>query len=160
MSEEESTRTEVIRVDSKGIKEVAGGEMHWLRDRDGVFYSAFHTPDGWEEIKEGDTVAVTYEKREKKGRVYRNIQEEGIQPVFEREEREAPKEEARPRKRRRGGLGLSTRDLMVKWTLEAASRELAGREEVSEEEREAAIQQYRLFAQRQLGLPSNIEEEE
>jgi len=121
--EEKNTHTKKIKIDDKGKKTVAGGrEMHWLRDEEGIFYSAFFVPDGWGELRKGDTVEVTYERREKEdGRVYRNIQEEGIQPVSkgEKEEKERKEEKVELERRR-----ITKEEMHAKWAMECASRVL------------------------------------
>ena len=92
--EEKNTHTKKIKIDDKGKKTVAGGrEMHWLRDEEDTFYSAFFVPDGWGELRKGDTVEVTYERREKEdGRVYRNIQEGEYELISKGEGKEEEKE--------------------------------------------------------------------
>jgi len=117
--------TRKIKVDDKGKKTVAGGrEMHWLRDGDGVFYSAFFVPDGWDEIEKGDIVEITYERREREGKVYRNLQEGGIQPVREPPKEEGPEkdEEAELRKERLEEPRVSKEEMHAKWAMECASR--------------------------------------
>ena len=98
--------------------------MHWLRDEEGTFYSAFFVPDGWDELKKGDTVEVTYERREKEdGRVYRNIQKGGIQPIS-KEEEEEKKEERREEKVELERRRITKEEMHAKWAMECASRVL------------------------------------
>ena len=117
--EEKNTHTKKIKIDDKGKKTVAGGrEMHWLRDEEDTFYSAFFVPDGWDELRKGDTVEVTYERREKEdGRVYRNIQEGGIQPISKEEKEEEEKKALEEREGR-----ITKAEMHAKWSMECASR--------------------------------------
>jgi len=124
--EEKNTHTKKIKIDDKGKKTVAGGrEMHWLRDEEDTFYSAFFVPDGWDELRKGDTVEVTYERREKEdGRVYRNIQKGGIQPISKEEEEEKKKEERREEKVELERRRITKEEMHAKWAMECASRVL------------------------------------
>ena len=121
--EEENTHTKKIKMTTKAENccwrkgnALAKGRRRYLLFR--IF-----RPDGWDELRKGDTVEVTYERREKEdGRVYRNIQKGGIQPISKEEEeekKEERKEEKVELERRRE---ITKEEMHAKWAMECSSR--------------------------------------
>lgn len=132
-----------------------GGINYQIWSDNDEMYSTFDEPAQWEELRQGDKILLRFIQ---KGN-YKNLVEGSIEIL---ETSDQPKQQRRTERaqpsRGNGGPTFSTKELAVKWVLEATSRTLQNQEEITEEGLNMVLQHYATYARTELS-PLEREEE-